>query len=200
MTELTRMPLVFCLPFSLLSSLQLRQRQKVGLVAIFSLGLITICISLARFTAYIASDWDIDDENGSMYQCPSFALVYFLILSRQASPFHTLTEHTDAWCTAEMSTAIIVVSLPGLKRLLTRDGSPSNSQYNRNAHGYVQTDSGKVKVTPRNTTRSSSCHIQGGQWNDGMELVFLGSEQTGGKAKGADNVVTVTRDTSVSRV
>lgn len=41
---------VFALPFPLLHSLQLNKRQIWGLVATFSLGLITIAMSVLRFT------------------------------------------------------------------------------------------------------------------------------------------------------
>lgn len=99
-----------------------------------------------------------------------------------------------------MCTAIIVVSLPGFKRLVSQDATPPNSQYNRNTHGYVQTGSGKPKETPKNTTTgSSSSYINGGKWNDEMELVYLDREQMGQKAKDVSNVVTVTRDVTVSK-
>lgn len=41
--------IVFALPFPLLRSLQLRRRQIWGLVATFSLGAVTIAMSMVRF-------------------------------------------------------------------------------------------------------------------------------------------------------
>jgi hypothetical protein len=56
---------VFCLPFFIINCLKLRRRQKLGLVGVFSLGLITMIISLARFIAYTVTDYGIDDASGS---------------------------------------------------------------------------------------------------------------------------------------
>jgi hypothetical protein len=56
---------VFTLPFSILNCLKLRKRQKIGLCGVFSLGLITITISLARFIAYVVTNYSIDDAAGS---------------------------------------------------------------------------------------------------------------------------------------
>jgi hypothetical protein len=44
--------------------LKLRKRQKIGLVGIFSLGAITMAISLARFIVY-NMDYDVSDADGS---------------------------------------------------------------------------------------------------------------------------------------
>jgi hypothetical protein len=55
---------VFALPFFIFNCLKLRRRQKIGLVGIFSLGAITIAISLARFIVY-SMDYSIDDADGS---------------------------------------------------------------------------------------------------------------------------------------
>jgi hypothetical protein len=57
--------LVFALPFFIINCLKLRRTQKIGLVGVFSLGLITMAISLSRFIAYTASNYDIDDASGS---------------------------------------------------------------------------------------------------------------------------------------
>jgi hypothetical protein len=47
----------------------------------------------------------------------------------------------DAWCTAEICTAIIVVSLPSLKALIVRsDPATSNSR----SKGYVHTSSSRL--------------------------------------------------------
>ena len=150
-----------------ISCLKLRRRQKIGLVGIFSLGLITICISLARFVAYTATDYSIDDADGSMYPDPPSPLL--LTPASQASSSHTLTCYTDAWCTAEMCTAVIVASLPGLKHLIVRGGTPSNTHYNHGTHGYVQKKPGH----PVSTSGTSHTRIKGGRSEDELELVFL---------------------------
>lgn len=56
---------VFILPFFIVTCLKLRKRQKVALCGVFSLGLITIVISLARFLVYTVSDYSLDDASGS---------------------------------------------------------------------------------------------------------------------------------------
>jgi hypothetical protein len=56
---------VFILPFFMISCLKLRKRQKVALCAVFSLGLFTIVISLARFLVYTVTDYSLDDASGS---------------------------------------------------------------------------------------------------------------------------------------
>jgi hypothetical protein len=55
---------VFVLPFFIFNCLKLRRRQKIGLVGIFSLGAITMAISLARFIVY-NMDYDVSDADGS---------------------------------------------------------------------------------------------------------------------------------------
>ncbi|KAI9162895.1 hypothetical protein HJFPF1_04490 [Paramyrothecium foliicola] len=90
--------LLFCLPFFVLNCLKLHWRQKLGLACIFSLGLITMVISSARFATYIITDYALDDASG------------------------------NALCTIEMCTATIVVSLPGLKSLVVRARSPANTK------------------------------------------------------------------------
>lgn len=49
----------------MLSSLKLRKRQKIALCGVFSLGLITIAISLSRFIVYTVTDYNVDDATGS---------------------------------------------------------------------------------------------------------------------------------------
>jgi membrane-anchored glycerophosphoryl diester phosphodiesterase (GDPDase) len=63
--------LVFALPFFIINCLKLRRNQKIGLVGVFSLGLITMAISVSRFIAYSASNYNIDDASGSKYSTPS---------------------------------------------------------------------------------------------------------------------------------
>ncbi len=52
---------VFILPFFILKHLKLRPREKKGLVGTFSLGLITIIISISRFTW---ENFDLDVASG----------------------------------------------------------------------------------------------------------------------------------------
>ncbi|KAH0279188.1 hypothetical protein KCU91_g1919, partial [Aureobasidium melanogenum] len=97
---------LFCIPFFIMKSLKLRQRQKFGLIGVFSLGLITMAISFARFMIYTVSDYDLGDNDGAVM------------------------------CTAEMCTSLIVASLPGLKVLITRgiknaSSTGSSSGYNK---------------------------------------------------------------------
>ncbi|KAI4682757.1 uncharacterized protein J4E84_007221 [Alternaria hordeiaustralica] len=115
-------------------------RQKVGLVGIFSLGAITMAISLARFIVY-NMDYDIADADGNL------------------------------WCTAEMCTAVIVVSLPSLKALIIKP-TPATSS-NRSNSGYLQAGSGKTIGSKGINFNGHSSNIQGGTMDDEMELTFL---------------------------
>lgn len=56
---------VFILPFFIITRLKLRKRQKIALCGVFSLGLITMAISLGRFIVYTATDYNVDDATGS---------------------------------------------------------------------------------------------------------------------------------------
>ncbi|KAF5025370.1 hypothetical protein F66182_2535 [Fusarium sp. NRRL 66182] len=89
--------LVFIFPFFILKHLTLGKEQKIGLIGVFSLGAITISVSLARFIAYNVTDFGLDDASG------------------------------NTLCTAEMTTAVTVVCLPGLKKLITRSKTPKNT-------------------------------------------------------------------------
>lgn len=68
-----------------------------------------------------------------------------------------------------MCTAVIVASLPGLKKLIVRDGTPPNTHYRRSTHGYDQKGSG----LPISTSGTSQTRIQGGRSEDEVELVSL---------------------------
>lgn len=56
---------VFIFPFFILNCLKLRRRQKIALCGVFSLGAITMAISLARFVVYTVTDYNVDDATGS---------------------------------------------------------------------------------------------------------------------------------------
>ncbi|PQE24367.1 hypothetical protein CJF31_00002637 [Rutstroemia sp. NJR-2017a BVV2] len=128
--------LLFCLPFFIINCLKLQRRQKLALVGVFSLGIITMAISLARIIVYTVTDYNVDDAVG------------------------------NAWCTAEMSTGIIVVSLPYLKSLIMRRSGRDSAV--RNATKYP-TNSNHLSGN-KGEVRS---HIQGGKADDEVELVFL---------------------------
>ncbi|EXK24948.1 hypothetical protein FOMG_18354 [Fusarium oxysporum f. sp. melonis 26406] len=131
---------LFCLPFFVLNSLKLRRRQRIGLAGIFSLGLITMLISTARFVAYIVTDYELDDPSG------------------------------NAWCTIEMCTAVIVVSLPGLKSLFVQSRSPGNTS-DRSTNGYIHTSSRQPSsnrpFAPRNRIDEEAL-------DDELELISYG--------------------------
>ncbi|OAL05591.1 hypothetical protein IQ06DRAFT_289715 [Phaeosphaeriaceae sp. SRC1lsM3a] len=90
--------ILFILPFFFLRVLKLHRCQMVSLCGVFSLGLITMAISLSRFikVAFATDGSLIDDASGNL------------------------------WYTAEMCTAVVVVSLPMLKPLMMRM-SPKNT-------------------------------------------------------------------------
>ncbi|KZM18279.1 uncharacterized protein EKO05_0005127 [Ascochyta rabiei] len=134
--------LLFILPFFIINRLKLRRRQKIALSGVFSLGLITIVISLARFIVYTVTDYNVDDASGNL------------------------------WCTTEMCTANIVVSLPALKALVVRS-SPHNTSY-RSTDGYMNAGSAK----PLSNNGASRSHVHGGRISDDeLELVFQGSQK-----------------------
>ncbi|KAJ4128073.1 hypothetical protein NW768_008357 [Fusarium equiseti] len=100
----------FLYPFFLLKHISLRKEQKLALIGVFSLGAITLSVSLARFIAYNATDFELEDESGNIMS------------------------------TAEMATAVIVVCLPGLRRFIGRSKSPvQSSGPSGPSSGYIQT-------------------------------------------------------------
>jgi hypothetical protein len=157
--------IVFILPFFIINCLKLRKRQKVALCGIFSLGLITIVISVARFLVYTVSDYTVDDASGSKPTLPH-------LIHKQLATNSTV----DLWCTAEMCIATIVVSLPSLKALIMRK-TPDNT--NRSASGYVHSGpSGPRRSFSHHDTYRS--HVRGGKsdGDDEIELVFQGSRKS----------------------
>ncbi|KAJ4311076.1 hypothetical protein N0V94_008128 [Neodidymelliopsis sp. IMI 364377] len=152
---------IFILPFFIIGCLKLRKRQKIALCGVFSLGLITIIISLARFIVYTVTDYNVDDASGNL------------------------------WCTAEMCTANIVVSLPALKALIA-SSSPTNTSY-RSTDGYMHAGSSKP-LSGRNHGVSRS-HVQGGRISDDeLELVFQGSRKPSVSPSRSTNTTTGTQD------
>jgi hypothetical protein len=162
---------VFILPFFIITCLKLRKRQKVALCGVFSLGLITIAISLARFLVYTVSDYGLDDAAGSKSIARRFPSSTCLLVS-------------DLWCTAEMCIATIVVSLPTLKVLILRSMPTTTSS--RSNNGYMNSDSknhletigsrGRRKSLSRLDTYRS--HVEAGPVDDEIELVLQDSRKS----------------------
>jgi len=65
---------LFLIPFFILKALKLRQRQKFGLIGVFSLGLITMAISFARFMIYSVSNYNLSDNDGGTLKLPCLSL------------------------------------------------------------------------------------------------------------------------------
>lgn len=65
-----------------------------------------------------------------------------------------------------MCTAVIVVSLPGLKSLITRKDMPSTKE--RSSNGYIQTSSNHVS---KNRAFGSQAHAERLAYDDEVELV-----------------------------
>jgi len=161
--------LLFVIPFFIIGDLKLRRRQKLGLIGVFSLGVITMAISLARFIVY-SMNYDIPDQDGNL------------------------------WCTAEMCTSTIVVSLPFLKSLIIRPNSPNTSD--RSTSGYIQASSRKTDAS----RLGHKARALGGTMDDEVELTILDRKPSPSLADtdemrrdGKDHVivrtdVTVTRD------
>jgi hypothetical protein len=88
-------------------------------------------------------------------------------------PLSTILANTaiDLWCTAEMCTAVIVVSLPSLKSLIVK--TTPNNTYDRSNSGYLQAGSSKT-IGGKGKGHGHSSHVQGGTLDDDeMELTFL---------------------------
>ncbi|KPM39581.1 hypothetical protein AK830_g6987 [Neonectria ditissima] len=133
--------LLFIFPFFLLPHLKLRREQKFGLVGVFSLGGITLTVSLARFIAYNVTDFGLDDASG------------------------------NTLCTAEMSTAVIVVCLPGLKKFIMRSKTPTHSADRAEAS---QSESGQHSSNHVFKSRSTpQAYAEWGVREDEIELVTV---------------------------
>lgn len=110
--------IVFILPFPLLHQLQLNRRQIWGLVATFSLGAVTITMSIVRFaTIEIIYAW----TNVCMWHFPK--------LSKCGSSDPCVV----VLSMAEMAVAIMVVSLPSMRHWLRRGGLFSSNKNSGNS-------------------------------------------------------------------
>jgi len=118
---------VFMLPFPLLKELQLNKRQIWGLIATFSLGIITICMSVVRFAT-------IEAIQAWTNVC-TWLLLHLLRISRRS----TTDTYVDVLSMAEMAVAIMVVSLPAMRSFLRRGGifsSNKKAAYSSSRPGY----------------------------------------------------------------
>ncbi|EEU37339.1 uncharacterized protein NECHADRAFT_97074 [Fusarium vanettenii 77-13-4] len=136
--------LIFFYPFFLLKHLKLRRQQKIALIGVFSLGAITLIVSLSRFIAYNATNFELDDESGNTLSL------------------------------AEMSTAVIVVCLPGLRRFIIRSKTSTNRSSSNQLSGYgVHTKITGVGQND-NTDKGQALSSQYAKWgvrDDEIELV-----------------------------
>ncbi|KAG5655287.1 hypothetical protein KAF25_010439 [Fusarium avenaceum] len=131
--------LLFCFPFFILKYLKLRPEQKAGLLVIFSLGAITLAVSLTRFTANVGSPGWLDDATG------------------------------NTLCTAEMTTAVIVICLPGFKRFFMRSKVSTKA-----THRDVSNPSGSAVSsldTRAKSLAASQAYAEWGVRDDEIELV-----------------------------
>ncbi|KAG5750666.1 hypothetical protein H9Q70_006680 [Fusarium xylarioides] len=131
--------ILFCFPFFILKHLTLRTEQRLGLVGVFSLGAITMSASLARFIISNAADYQLDYPSG------------------------------NALCMTEMATAVIVVCLPGLKKLIARSRTPTNTTsqgFNSNQSSSGQSSS----MTASKSRAASQAYAEWGVMDDEIEL------------------------------
>ncbi|RBR15237.1 hypothetical protein FVER53590_03443 [Fusarium verticillioides] len=131
--------ILFCFPFLILKHLTLRTEQKLGLVGVFSLGAITISASLARFIISNAAYYQLDYPSGNVL------------------------------CMAEMATAVIVVCLPGLKKLIMQSRSTTNttSQESNSKQSSVGHSS---NMTTSKSRTASQAYARWGVMDDEIEL------------------------------
>ncbi|KAH4101213.1 hypothetical protein HBI25_157810 [Parastagonospora nodorum] len=141
--------LVFILPFFIISCLQLRKRQKFALCGIFSLGLITIVLSLTRFIVFQVSTELVDDASGNL------------------------------WYTAEMATATIVVSLPALKPLIMKatPQNTSNRGISGYVQSGPRRSFNQPSFHGRMGGSSRACVEAGGVGDDEIQLVLQDSRK-----------------------
>ncbi|CAE7175526.1 hypothetical protein PTNB73_02838 [Pyrenophora teres f. teres] len=163
--------MLFIIPFFIIGCMKLRKRQKIGLVGVFSLGVLTMAISLARFIVY-NMDYDLSDAYGNL------------------------------WCTAEMCTSIIVVSLPFLKSLVIRPNSPNTTNHSNT--GYIYARDRKMDDS---RGRELKAHALDDTMDDEMELTFLDRRPSPALTTATDDtrgpdgkhVVMVTTDVTITR-
>ncbi|KAF5549064.1 hypothetical protein FMEXI_4406 [Fusarium mexicanum] len=135
---------LICLPFSDNWSIENQLKSAWNSYASFCIqwGLnfsTDLLISLSRFIAYNATDFELDDQSGNTLSL------------------------------AEMSTAVIVVCLPGLRRFIMRSKSSTNRSSSNQPSGYgVHT---KITGRGQNAETPPSQYAKWGVRDDEIELV-----------------------------
>ncbi|QPC60778.1 hypothetical protein HYE67_003009 [Fusarium culmorum] len=133
---------VFCFPFLILPQLMLRKEQKLGLIGVFSLGAITITVNLTRFIINNVASFQLDDASG------------------------------NTLCTAEMTTAVIVVCLPGLKKFVKRSKLPTTTHRSYQSGTGLSTGS----HAPLKSQQITQRYAERGVKDSEIELVPEGEE------------------------
>ena len=105
------MTIVFALPFPLLHSLQLKRRQIWGLVLTFSLGAVTIAMSVVRFITIEV-----------IYAWTNVCMLLICLCGKSTYCLTKANMDTVVLSMAELATAIIVVSLPSMRSFLRTGG------------------------------------------------------------------------------
>ncbi|CEI67923.1 unnamed protein product [Fusarium venenatum] len=134
--------LLFCFPFSILNHLKLRKEQKLGLIGVFSLGAITITVNLTRFIMNNLASFQLDDASG------------------------------NTLCTAEMTTAVIIVCLPGLKKLIKRSKLSTQTDNSSQSGLGVAT----VSSAPLKSQQTTQSYADWGVKDCDIELVPEGED------------------------
>ncbi|CAF3472709.1 unnamed protein product [Fusarium graminearum] len=134
--------LLFCFPFFILPQLMLRKEQKLGLIGVFSLGAITITVNLTRFIINNVASFQLDDASG------------------------------NTLCTAEMTTAVIVVCLPGLKKFVKRSKLPTTTDRSYQSVTGLSTGS----HAPLKSQQITQSYAEWGVKDSEIELVPEGEE------------------------
>ncbi|CAG7562590.1 unnamed protein product [Fusarium equiseti] len=127
--------LLFCFPFFVLNHLMLRKEQKLALVGVFSLGAITLAVGLTRFVISRIADYSLDDASG------------------------------NTLCTTEMTTAVIVVCLPGLKKLIKRSRTPAGTGRDL-GYGSAQTSDSQPLKSRQATQSYAEYGVRDGEFDD----------------------------------
>ncbi|PCD33982.1 hypothetical protein FGRA07_09137 [Fusarium graminearum] len=134
--------LLFCFPFFILPQLMLRKEQKLSLIGVFSLGAITITVNLTRFIINNVASFQLDDASG------------------------------NTLCTAEMTTAVIVVCLPGLKKFVKRPKLPTTTDRSYQSGTGLSTGS----HAPLKSQQITQSYAEWGVKDSEIELVPEGEE------------------------
>lgn len=165
--------ILFVFPFFLIKGLKLHRRQKIGLVGVFSLGLITTSICLSRFVAYTVTDFNLDDASGNLIS------------------------------TTEMCTAVIVVSLPTLKPLIVRSSPNNTTERSHHNGYLQHLSSKVLSHKPGNThspaAQSDDEMELFGADQPVMTRSYAGSQKAGIEP-GKEREVLVTTDVIITRM